>query len=102
MRLGLSRTSDVSRKNTRTALWYEIDQEVGGRYIQSSECDTYDEAIKEAEQLVRDLLDDQDIGAWKVTVLPHWCSRNADCECSQWREHEKPYGEWKGMTLDDM
>jgi hypothetical protein len=80
--------------------WYEIvvtvnDKEV---YLVTEIHDDPLGAIQEATDLIVALKEEQDVGSWSVTVLPHWCDKN-DCECSKYRRSEIPQALFKGMTL---
>ena len=63
--------------------------------------DDLDEMLAAAKPLIFGLQDEQDVGSWKVYVLPHWCTDRAKCDC--WDiTTEKPVAEFRGMTIADL
>lgn len=85
---------------TTEPLWYEVTVEAGGRHIETFVTDDFEEALADALDLTKGHMEEQDLGSWKVLLLPHWCDQNGDCECAVYHVTLRPFAEYMGMTID--
>lgn len=86
----------------RQPTWYEIVVETHDKIIPTDGgYQNLDEMLASAKELIVALRAEQDVGSWKVFLLPHWCEDRSTCEC--WDLNDvKPAAEYRGTTIDDL